>query len=164
MTAARVEPARRRVEGCEDVLGAGGLAGEPPRRHVGVVVEAGADDAGAGAQRLGHGSREGEGERRHVGAEADAVRAGAEQLGDHGPRPLEQRVAVVGGGERPAAVGVGTARRPVGHGGDGAVHHLRAGGTVEAGPAVAHAGEARHVESESATRMTMKPSRKNSPM
>ena len=47
----RIEQAGRRVERGEDVLGAGLVARQAPRRDVGVVVEAGADDAVAGPQR-----------------------------------------------------------------------------------------------------------------
>ena len=99
----RRQLAGRRIERGEDVLRAGLLAGEAPRRDVGVVVEARADDAVARSQRRGHGPRHGERQRRHVRPEADARRVGAEQLPDDRSRPVEQRVALDRGGEGAAA-------------------------------------------------------------
>ena len=72
----------RRVERCQHVLRAGSLGGAPPRRDVGVVVEACSDDPIARLQRRADRPRDGERQRRHVRAEADAGGVGAEQLAD----------------------------------------------------------------------------------
>ena len=139
---ARIERPRLRVERREDVLGARLLACQAPRCDVGVVIEAGADDPGAGTQRRGDRPREGQRQRRHVGPEHDAVRARPEQRGHAVTGPFQQGVGGIRGSERSAGVGVVAARRPLGHRRDGRVDHLGAGGAVEAGPPAADAGEA----------------------
>ena len=133
---ARVEQAAAAVERGEDVLGACLVARDPPRRHVGIVVEARPHDAIAGLQRCRDGPTERQRQRRHVGAEHDPVRRPAEQRGDGPPGLLEQSVALVGSRERPAAVGVVPARCPCRHGVDRRVDHLGARRPVEPGPPV----------------------------
>ena len=129
------------VERGEHVLGAGGLAGVAPRRDVGVVVEPGADDPVAGAQRGADGPADRERERGHVRAEADAGGIGAEQTADHRPCPADELAGGLRRLEPAAAAGGGGAAHPRRGGLDGDVDHLGAGGGVEPGPAVGDAGE-----------------------
>ena len=144
MTAAGSSIAGGRVERRQHVLGAGCLAGQPPRRDVGVVVEPRADDAVAGPQRRGDGPGEGQRQRRHVGAEA---RSPSGRAAEQRRRPLA-RVRSSRASQASAALNEPpvlallplAAQSAIAV--DRGVDHLRAGRTVEAGPAVADTGEA----------------------
>ena len=145
----RARPRRRRraARACRDrarrsAPRAGARGGDEPRRDVGVVVQARADDLVAGLQRSARRRRRSAwsapsstGRRRRPPA---SRRAGAR------PRraPARRARRCARGLEGAAVVGVVARAHPGRHLLDGVVDHLGAGGAVEAGPAVGEAGEA----------------------
>jgi hypothetical protein len=107
-----------------------------------VVVEPGAHDLVAGSELAADRRGEAHRQRGHARPEGDAARVAAQQPPDGLARGLDELVRRRGGPERAAVVGVVAAAHEAGHRIDGGVDHLRAGRAVEAGPAVAQAGEA----------------------
>jgi len=121
---------------------AGARRGDRPRGDVGVVVQERADDLVAGRQRAAGRGREAHRQRRHRRAEHDAPWIGAEQRADSRARAVDELVDALRGTERAAVVGVVARSHEGRHGLDRVVDHLRAGGAVEARPAVCQAREA----------------------
>ncbi len=114
---------------------------EAPRRDVGVVVEPGAHDLVTRRPVARERPREREVERGHVGAEDDALRIGAQQPAHAATRVVDHAGRRARRCEPPVPVRVVARAQEVGERVDRAVDHLGAGGSVEARPFGADAGE-----------------------